>query len=1383
MRLLPHIILMLLFSGAASIKGNIPNKFQSYTSSEGLSNNYIRCINQDMFGYIWTGTRYGLNRFNGYEFTNYLKIPQDSSSLIGNSINDIFPSDSIVYIATNSGLCYYDYRMEKFIPASFKNVKIKNTNIHFHGFQQDKHKNIWVTSNIGVFRQVNGSKKFEQVPLGEHTNKNVFRVLIVSDDEFWYSIKDSLYLFNAKSKSRKEFIPNPQSPESISGYMINKIFEFRGKVYIATGGGGLNKFIASDESFEHYKFKDGILDVTIGPDSLFYFATWEGGLVIFDPVEKSFSHIEYQSFETNGINSNSLNCVFFDRSKSLWIGTYGNGINKHDPYYWNFNHITYDNSGVSSLSHKNVRSIAKDVEDNLWIGTEGGGLNKYNLKTKKVEYYKSEHHLNQKSSNEVVISLLQDNKNNIWVGTIAGLNKVDQENKKYRSIQLLTNNLADAFVKSQIWEMTLNPNGNIWLGTNNGLIDFNPETYEYEFIKPKSKFSQEILKKGVTSVLVDGNDLWLGTKLGLCKYRRENNDFYIFQHEENNPESLSNNSVNSLFRDQWGNIWVATDFGLNKFNISNQTFERFTEKDGLSDNRIISILDDNAGNLWISTNNGITFMNPQTKSFRIYNSRDGLLMNLYNSGAYFKDREGFLYFGGIKGVDYFHPNKIKKNLVEPDVYITNIQVKNNSKERIGASTYHNLFSKNHIKLKHNNNFFDISFVALNYTRSNNNKYKYILEGLENEWNDAQHRTTAFYRSVPPGDYVFKVIASNNDGIWNETGDQLKISIAPPLWKTWYAMIFYILLFMLLIYLGNKYTLIGVKLKNDLILNNLQKEKVKEVYDTKMKFFMNISHEFRTPLSLIIGPLEETLKRLPEKSEIASKLNIAFRNSNKMLNLVNQLLEFRTIETGKVKLRVQKFNILELINEVMNNFEEAACYKTIHFEQKTNLSSLDIWADKEKVERIITNLLSNAFKFTPEGGRITIYVTLSKPSFHKLVDSNDTQSLNERLKLIVEDTGKGIPEQKFESVFERFYQINDDDSNTKGTGIGLALCKELVELHEGSIDIESELGIGSRFIVRLPLGKDYLNNEKIKPNIEEIDKTKDKYAEEVITNLPVKSLLPGDLKKYREPIIKNPDLPKILLVDDNPDIIMFLIQSFEQKYNLQYALNVEEAKNTFKNYLPDIIISDVMMPGTSGLEFCQDIKSNAETTHIPVILLTAKNTDTDTLEGVKSGADHYITKPFKIDLLDEKIRNILKNIKTVKLNIIKDLPVDMHRLDYESPDAKFIKKLYTVVEENLSNPDMEVLFLVKELGVSRAQLYRKVETLCGQSVKEFVRTIRLKVAAKLLEKGELRVSEVMDNVGILNRPYFIKRFKEMFNTTPSEYMNKHKVFDNQNFTRD
>ncbi len=1364
----------------SSIKGNIPVKFQSYTSSEGLSNNYIRSINQDNFGYIWIGTRYGLNRFNGYEFKTYHHIPQDSTSIISNAINDIYPQDSIVWIATGNGINYYDYRTEHFSPVGLNKANKENNQINFHSVHQDNQNNIWITSDEGLFRQINNRPEFEKFNLGEHTNEDVFCTYIRSDEEIWYSIQDSLYLYNPLTKTRKSFVHDPDNPASISGFMIYDIFEFRDEIYIATGGGGLNKYNESNQTFNHFNFKNGILDVAISPDSLFYMATWEGGLVIFNPRKETFENIEYQSFEKHGINSNSLNCVFYDQSNSLWIGTYGNGINKYDPHYWNFNHITYDNSGISSLSHKNVRAIMKDHENNLWIGTEGGGLNKYNLASHQMEYFENEHQTNQ-NSNEVVIAILEDKQKDIWVGTIAGLNKVDRQNDKYKSIALLHKGLEEKFTKAQIWKMTLNPNGNIWLGTNRGLVDFNPQTYYYEFINPDNKYTKKIINSGVTSILVDGNDLWLGTKMGLCKYIHANDDFIVFRHEENNNESLSNNAINSLLRDQWGNIWVGTDFGLNKFNITNQSFERYTEEEGLSNNRIISILDDNSGNLWISTNNGITFMDTKNENFKIYNSHDGLLMNLYNSGAYYKDQDGVLYFGGIKGIDYFHPGKIKKNTSEPKVYITDIIIKNNS-EGSGNHSYvkDNLFIKDEIKLKHDENFFDINFIALNFTRSSNNRYKYKLEGFENDWNDAEYRKTAFYNGVPPGEYTFKVIASNNDGIWNETGDILQISIAPPIYKTWYAILFYVLLFLFLIYLGNRYTLIGINLKNDLILNNLQKEKVKEVYDAKMKFFMNISHEFRTPLSLIIAPLEEALKRLPEKSEISEKMQIAYRNSNKLLNLVNQLLEFRTIETGKAKLRVQKFNILDLITEVMDNFKEAACNKSIIFEVKTNLNSLEIWADKDKIERVITNLLSNAFKFTNETGRITIYITLSKPlSLSKLAKSSNTQSLNERVKIIVEDTGKGIPEEEFESIFERFYQINDDDSNIKGTGIGLALCKELVELHDGEIGIESEPGIGSRFIIRLPLGKEYLNKENIKVNIEEIQQTgKIDYKTKALPHLRSKSLVSGDLLKYRKLKTKNPDLPKILFVDDNPDIIMFLMQSFEQHYNVAYALTVKDAHQVLKNDLPDIIISDVMMPEISGLDFCRELKANAKTKHIPVILLTAKNTDTDTLEGVKSGADHYITKPFKIDILEEKINNILNSIKTVKSNIVKDLPVDMHKLDYESPDAKFIKQLYTTVEENLSNPDLEVQFLVKKLGVSRAQLYRKVETLCGQSVKEFVRTIRLKVAARMLERGDLRVSEVMYHVGILNRPYFIKRFKEMYNTTPSDYMNKHQVIDNK-----
>ncbi len=1346
----------------------IPSQFEKYTSTDGLSNNYIKSICQDKYGYIWVGTRYGVNKFNGYDFQNFTNNPKDSLSISHNAIVDIVSSpDGLVWIATDLGLDFYCYDKNCFNKAKFfskDGVLLKDLSVNDLSIYNDSV--VWVSTSMGLFYREKKTASFLQVDIAELTNTNISRHFIRNNKEFWLAYQSTLFKYNAESKRISTFKNNPQNYHSFSGYSISQIFEFDHEVYIATGGGGLNKYLPEKEQFAHYKYHDGITHVVLGRDSLFYMATWEWGLVIFNPKTGQFRHVDYQPLKQDGLSSNSLTDVFFDKHDNLWIGTNGSGINKYDPHYWNFNHLSSHFSEERGLSNEIVRALYHDGKNVLWIGTEGGGLTKFNIENGEYQYLRGEYFSGEKKSNQIVLSIAQDNNDRVWVGTITGLNLVSS-NTHYTSISFYKPDDLLLF-KRQIWKIEKNPNGNFWLGTNQGLIDFNPYNYSYTEIIPNNEVINKALRRGITTILVDGNDLWVGTKLGLCKYRSSTQNFILFTNDPKDSATISNNSINGLLKDQWGNIWIATDFGLNKFEAATQSFLHYYESNGLADNRVISVIDDNLGNIWCSTSNGLTKINSTNDMMRSYRTSDGLLMNQYNSGAYFKDNKGWLYFGGIKGIDYFNPEAIKTNQNIPDVFITTMMIRTSSKQTGATSDIEkDLFLKQSIELKYNQNFFNINFEALNYTRSTNNQYAYMLEGLDKDWNKVKNRRTAYYNGVPPGKYRFKVIASNNDQVWSEVGDSITIVITPPIWKTWYALLVYLLIFMMLIYLANHYTIIGVKLKNDFKFNNLQREKLKEIYDAKMKFFMNISHELRTPLTLIITPLEESLKRLPEKSEVRSKLFLAHRNSNKLLNLVNQLLELRTIEVGSSKLRISKINILDLIAEIMNSFGETAANKSIQFELKTNLDLLTVWVDVDKFECIIVNLLSNAFKFTLSGGRITIYVTISRQEGVNVGQTLD----NEMVKIVVEDTGKGIPVEEFNSIFERFYQIADKHESTKGTGIGLSLCKELINMHSGTIRVESEKGIGSRFILKIPLGNTHFNDNELK-----FSENEDKTEAVKNVNLALKNSLTTANIKFEPEAKHNPNLPNLLIVDDNYDIIQLISQSLNTKFNIRYALNGQDALKKLSSQLPDVVISDIMMPGITGLELCRKIKSEDRTKHLPVILLTAKSASIDNLEGLKSGADHYITKPFQMDLLEETINNILNGTKYLKSSIMKDLPIDLHNLDVGSPDAKFIKQLYAVVEENLSNPVLEVQFLVEKLGVSRAQLYRKIEELCGQSVKEFVRTIRLKVAAKLLERGDLRVSEIMYHVGINTRPYFIKRFKEMYKITPSEYMKRHQKID-------
>ena len=768
---------------------------------------------------------------------------------------------------------------------------------------------------------------------------------------------------------------------------------------------------------------------------------------------------------------------------------------------------------------------------------------------------------------------------------------------------------------------------------------------------------------------------------------------------------------------------------------------------------IFGILEDEHENLWLSTNKGISKFNPITGLFRNYDVRDGLQSNEFNQGAYHQSKSGNMFFGGINGITKFHPDSVKDNPHIPPIVITDFQLFNKP-VLIGIDTSNNrsilkksITETEEIELFYDDNVISFEFAALDFHIPEKNKYAFIMEGFDRDWTytDANRRFVT-YTNLDPGVYTFRVKGSNNDGVWNEKGTALKIIITPPWWATWWAYTLYGLFAVVLFSTSTRFYLNRQRLRHQLELELEHSEKLEEVNQMKSRFFANISHEFRTPLTLILGPTESIIKDT-SKEEIKKKAGTIKRNANRLLNLINQLLDLSKLEAGKLKLKASCGNIVSFVKGIAMSFESVGERRDILLKMKTTNNEIEVYFDKEKMEKILTNLFSNAFKFTPEGGKITVVINERDDKF---------------VEIKVKDTGIGIPEKELPKLFDRFYQV--DSSHTRereGTGIGLALTKELVELHRGSIKVESKEGKWTEVTVTLPLGKEHLLPDEIVEADESPDEKKILVEEEdTLTSLQLEKPLPEDFDK---------DKTIILVVEDNADVREFIKESLEGEYQVEEAVNGEQGVRKAESIIPDLIVSDIMMPKMDGYDLTKKLKNDEKTSHIPIILLTAKTEQESKLEGLATGADDYLVKPFDTEELLIRIKNIINTRRKLHKKFSKGeyiLPRGEEK-KLRSIDEHFMNKVIEVIEQHISEEEFSIEEFGNEVGMSRSQLHRKLKALSGKSASRYIRSVRLTRAKTMIIDQKGNISEIAYSVGFSSPAYFTKCFKDEYGYPPSD----------------
>jgi ligand-binding sensor domain-containing protein/signal transduction histidine kinase/DNA-binding response OmpR family regulator len=1335
-------------------------KFKNLSLKEGLSQSSVLSILQDKKGFLWFGTRDGLNKYDGNEFTIYRHNLEDSTSLSHNFVKILHQDlKGNLWVGTIDGLNKYNPETNSFHKYRIETHKNNNESIAIWDIAEDSEGHLWLGTEDGLkkFNIKNGA--FVQYVYND-VDKKIFnsptRSLFITDDnQLWIKTIDYIGVYDLKTKTSKQYSYPENSATILNKNIVTKIYQDKEKNIWLGFDSGLAILNKDADAFEFFKIKSNntiaVEDEVRSICEDYLGNLWIGtynGLYILNPEKTRISHYIHDENNANSLSQNSIYKIYEDIKGDMWIGTYAGGVSYFDRSFDVFKHIPTGTNNTK-LNYKVVSAIVEDENSNLWIGTEGGGVNFYNEKKGTFKYYTNNPNDPNSLSANNVKTIIQDHAGNFWIGThLGGLNFLNPNKRPLKFIRFkYSANKENGLSNNRVISLHEDYQNNIWIGTSGGGLNvLNVKTNVITQIADTQNTLGNLVY--VISKTSEDQHLLVGGSNGLAKINIENKQLIPINYLGKNNSTQVSNVVLCIYEDKNKNLWIGTEGdGLYYYETRSSKTTKYNTTNGLPNDIVYGIVPDNNNNIWLSTNYGLSRINLQSFQIKNFNESDGLQSNEFNFGAYLKSKKGELLFGGTNGFNVFNPNDIVENTFVPPVTITSFKVNNKPFLNVTDST-------ERITLRHKQNVFNFDFVALSYSQPNKNQYAYKLEGFDSDWNYIGNKKSATYTNLDAGDYVFMVKASNNDGLWNEKGAAIPITILPAPWRTWWAYLVYAILLTIIILIIRKYSLIRIKERNELKEERLEKQRISEVNKLKLELFTNISHDFRTPLTLILGPLERLLKLENNDSFIKKQHEVMYRNASTLMELINQLLDFRKNESGKLFLTASKSNIVPFVNGIKLAFDELASAKNIDFSISSSSDDIEVWFDQTKLKKIIFNLLSNAFKFTPDNGKISLEILTTEKS--------NKEELHDYVKIRVNDNGKGIPKANKKFIFDRFYQLGE----RSGTGIGLALTKNLVELHQGVINVKSNENKGTSFTVSLPLGNTHLSSEQMIENTENV-------LEDDLFNLEKAVYVDKEIIEIKEQSqieekLIDASLASILIVEDNTEVRTFIKTIFTKKYNVFEAEDGKIALEVAKNQDIDLIISDVMMPVMDGIEMCNEIKTNIKTSHIPVILLTAKTAQEAQNTGYQIGADAYITKPFDASILAVRVVNLLKSRRNLIDKFKKDIILQPKELTITSTDELFLKKAIDIVEENLSNSEFSITDFIDQMGTSRSVLYRKLKVLTDQSISEFIKSIKLKRAAQLISKSDLNISEIAFDLGFNDLKHFRKSFQKMFNVLPSQY---------------
>ncbi len=1384
--------------------------FERLTTADGLSNNSVYDLIQDHYGFLWFATDDGLNRFDGYDFKVFRHDPSDENlpaglstegwqagSISGNSIWTIIEdSKGNIWIATKSGwVNCYDPVSEKFKKWKIESDITKENAITV--IFEDSKKIIWIgTYRSGLYRLNPAAGKidhWQNIPGDNNSlsNNYISSILEDNDGKIWISTYDGINWFNPQLPSNgfTRFYNIPGNTNSISSnvvWFLTKSKYDSNLVWIGTANGltgcrtDNNTFyrveIPNPSNLQFGSSASSVIEESVAGEKILWIDSY-AGLVRLNISSNDCSRFTSDKNNLKSLASNQINGMIKDRSGVLWLAT-DNGLSFYSPKSMKFNSLLSDKYKLlnpGELHNENIKSITETSDGRTWFGTEKGLFYSNNSNGNNIiaKCY---------PSNDLNIwSLAADNTGSLWIGTYGkGLYRYDLKTNNLNHIQKHDKEIKIPAVNFNK-VVYCDKDNNIWIGFwGFGLACLNPATGKYKSWRNDVDDKNSLSHNDVWVINQDrAGRIWIGTNGGGLNLvnsqpdlfdEKENGQFYRWTYEENKPGCLNSNSIYSICESQKNIsdssqtiLWVGTNNGLNKLIIKNPGTKNngarpeveitgYSIKNGLAANSINCLVEDDNGNLWMGTSLGISLYEPDENKFTNFGKADGITEGDFNFSSAYKTEDGLILMGGTAGLNYFYPRSIKLSSFIPPVLITDFQIFNESVDAGNSALLKtSVFLSDGIKLSYKQNVFSFQFSALDFSSPQSIKYAYMMDGFDNDWVYSGLRRYVTYTNLNPGEYNFKVKSTNSDGIWNDNFRKFSVIITPPWWQTSWAIGLYVLIFILGIWGIVKFQSYQTRLQNELKMQEFEAHHLREIENMKSRFFANLSHEFRTPLMLIKGPLEQLISgRI--KENVSHYYKMLLRNTEKLQHLIDQLLELSQLEAETIPLNKQNLNLVSLIKGFTYSFIPLAEQKNIGLNFQSSVDNITARIDRDKLEKIINNLLSNAFKYTPDGGKIVVRISVEKES-----------ELNKAI-IEINDTGVGIPEKYRSKIFNRFFQVDDaSDGNYSGSGIGLALVKELVTLHKWDLSVQSKEGEGSKFTLTLPLenGSEIVK-EDINPSLTKIETVKSK-------SLSLDDYEPVPKENSSEKKLN--EKPVILFVEDSQDVRDYVFDLFKHDYRVLLAEKARDGIALALKNMPDLIISDIMMAGMDGIEFCHNIKTNWQTSHIPVILLTAKATEDSKVEGLETGADDYLTKPFNYEELSARVKNLIAQRNHLREKFSKEINIKPDTLSNNTVDNEFMSKVMILIEKNLHNRDFNTEKFAEELFVSRRQLHRKLAAITGQGPGEFIRIFRLKRAAQMLLENKFSITQISLDVGFESPAQFTRAFKKHFECLPSEFNQK------------
>ena len=1345
-----RLFFFLAMCAVLSLQAQKQTRYERLSTASGLSQSSVYKIIQDKQGFLWFATGDGLNRYDGHNFKIYRNDPSDPTTLSGSEIFTVAQDDEgNLWVGTrNSGL-------NKIELATGKITRFSKGPTG----QDLSNSNIPSILNIGRGRMGVAVLGLGYLVYDIRSNQ------LISAESEWKNtmVKEVVRLFKHSSGTvwmgtRTGYLVSQLNAHSFIPYQfgannnrVRALFETKnGDILVGTDGRGIYRFTPKTQQFKvvFYQASDPLsrqnIVTSIAKDALqnLWIGTDNGVYKLNGEDFKSYTNIPSNPDPELGLSSNSVMSLFTDANQNTWVGTWEAGLNISFFQKPRFAVLRYKPNTLQGLLSNKVSTLLADGDQGVWVGSNVG-LSYFNHKSGQVTHYLQSASSNKLNSTETydVNFIHPSGDGGVWVGLWGkGINLFTKERQ-----------LKDYPFKPGVREANFNTlenfNSEFLLGTQGmGVVAFNPMTKQYRV--PFAELGKKnFLNKSIAAIRVlNGKEIWVGTVgFGLYVFDVSNRKL---RHYVKSAEigALSYNHVNKIYQDRQKRIWVMTQGGgLNQYLGAGKGFKVFTVNNGLGSNSLRGMVEDAKGDMWFSTNGGISKMDGKTLKFVNFEEADGLQGKEFMTNAVAKNSQNWLFFGGVNGLNYLKSDSLRMRLDVPPVYFTKLKIFNKEVEagEDNSPLRVDILSTKHLVLQPNQSVFSLDFVALEYQRPKNNRYAYYLEGFENEWNLVGTQRTVTYTNLSPGDYIFKVKASNSDGIWAEKPYELKITVLPPWYRTWWAYVLYVVLLAAVIYAFIREVQVREAFRTDLRLKEIEKERIQELEQVKTHFFTNISHELRTPLTLITSPLEKYfLSNASLNKDQKTKINSIYQNAQKLLRLINQLLDLSKIESGNVQPVVEKHDLVRQLHSIKQSFDAYAQQKQIKLKWDAPVESLFVYYDADIIEKCVTNLLSNAFKFTPEDGIIGIRLELHK------VYKGASESIN-RVSIHVSDTGKGISAEHRQHIFDRFYQIPEKVDRV-GTGVGLSLCKELIEVHRGSIEVQSDLGAGSDFKIQFPVTLEAFDPAWVKSGSKEVKELQSQLVDSAQVIQQEKQIL--------------------LIVEDHAEMRAFIREIFEGTFQVIEADRGETGLEMALTYLPDVVITDWMMPGMSGVNLCKQIRKNAKTSHIPVVILTSKSSQESQIEGMQSGADDFISKPFHADILELRVAKLLE----AKERLRKSWQDSVLNQDLQQAfvfEDEFLSKATQVVIEHLEEADFDVEHLEQAMDMSKMQLYRKLKMLTSLAGNEFIRSIRLQQARLLLEKGSLNVSEVAYQVGFNDPAYFTRAFKKQYGHSPKTFISK------------